>query len=104
MECKKEVDDEIARIHQCVKDMREDHKGLHQDHKELGAELTSRLGGLEHKLNELHQSLSDLIAIFEAGKGFVRVWGWIGRTLKWVAVTAAAIGAILALFKFGGRP
>ena len=46
----------------------------------------------------------ELLVIFRSAKGFFHVLGWIGTSVKWLAVFGAAAGAVVIFIKTGHWP
>ena len=71
-------------------------------------DLHSSISGLSDKVDRLHNDhkdlssdISELLSIFRAGKGAVRVFGWFGVTVRWIVGVGIAIAAIVAFMKGG---
>ena len=56
---------------------------------------------INESMKEISDEVTELLEIFRASKGFIKVLGWLGKGLRWLAFTAAAIGALWALTKVG---
>lgn len=56
--------------------------------------LTCQIGKIETTVNKLDAKISLMIDIFNAGEGFFRVIGWIGKIIKWVVGIGVAVYAI----------
>ena len=49
-------------------------------------------------LKEIQTDVKEMLDIFRSSKGAIKVIGWIGKGIRWTALTAAAIGALWAVF------
>ena len=63
--------------------------------------LKQEIDVIKEGLEEVGLEVKELVEIFRASKGFIKVLGWLGKGLRWIAFTAAAIGAIWAITKTG---
>lgn len=50
-------------------------------------------------INEIHSNVSEMLEIFRASKGTIKMIGWLGKGIRWTALTGAAIGAAYAALK-----
>ena len=66
-------------------------------------ELSDQIKLLQEDVDELRKDVQQLIDIFRASRGFIKVMGWIGKAVKWLAGIGIAIGAIWAAFTHGGK-
>lgn len=73
----------IDDLHTCIKGISDKVDKLHNDHKSLSSDIT------------------ELLSIFRAGKGAVRVFGWFGVAVRWVVGVGIAVAAIVAFMKGG---
>lgn len=80
----------------------------HMERLDKGDERFDRL---ERKLDannastdRIEQNTSAILEIFEAFRGFAKVGGWVGGTIKWVAALVVAIGIVVYFFKTGDLP
>jgi len=70
----------------------------------LRDELCDHQGVVTEMKSDWDQFIKDfaeLLTIFRSAKGFFRVLGWIGVAVRWIALSAIAIGAIWAGIKSG---
>jgi len=44
----------------------------------------------------IQQNVQELLDLWKSAKGFVRVVGWIGFAIKWLAVTGGAVAVVWA--------
>lgn len=58
----------------------------------------SRMGAIERDIRENTDATAEILEIVRMGKSFFKVLGHAGRALKWVSTTAAACGAIWAIW------
>jgi hypothetical protein len=79
----------------------------HPTDSELGRleAIEGRLDTLEHaqKVNteatlEGNRDVREILEMFEAVKGGLKVLGWLGAAAKWIAAVAAAVSALWVLF------
>ena len=49
-------------------------------------------------LQDIKNDVKEMLDIFRSSKGAIKVIGWLGKGIRWVALTAAAIGALWAVF------
>lgn len=47
-------------------------------------------------IQEIKSDTSEIVGVFRASQGFIKVLNFFGTVLKWVAVTGAALGALWA--------
>lgn len=80
------------------------------DHEYRIAELESKVDIVEKNIDQIQDDLSknrgliqeiksdtsEIVGVFRASQGFIRVLNFFGTVLKWVAVTGAALGALWA--------
>ena len=90
-DCRADVDDKVEAHHAMFLESYQEVKTVREELKQIRRELA-----------ELKSDIAEVLSIFKAGKGFVRVWGWIGHGVRWVAGFIAAIAAVWALIKFKG--
>jgi len=71
-------------------------------------DLHTSISGLSDKVDRLHadhkdlsSDITELLSIFRAGKGAVRVFGWFGVAVRWVVGVGIAVAAIIAFMKGG---
>lgn len=63
--------------------------------------LSERMAELETNVKAIKANTDDIVAFFEAGRGFFVVVRWTGTLAKWIAYIAAAVGIAWAITKFG---
>jgi hypothetical protein len=90
-DCKAEVDRKVDAHHAMFMESYHEVKTVRAELKELRTEI-----------NGLKTDIAEILGIFKAGKGFVRVWGWIGQAVRWVSGFVIAAGAIWALIRYKG--
>ena len=66
---------------------------------ECKTEIGQQVELLNSKMCSIEKDISELVSIFRASKGFLRISGSIGRGVRWTAMTAAAIGALWLAIK-----
>lgn len=80
------------------------------DHEYRIAELENKVDIVEKSIDQIQDDLSknrgliqeiksdtsEIVEVFRASQGFIKVLNFFGIVLKWVAVTGAAIGALWA--------
>jgi hypothetical protein len=66
-------------------------------------DLTKEVSALRKDLDALKKDIAELLSIFRASKGFIRVLGWAGVFAKWLLAIGAAIGLIWAFFLHGPK-
>lgn len=76
------------------------HDTLNQ-HSEQVDNLTQRLDTLQDKIDRIGAGVDQLIGIWQASKGFVRVIGWLGVAVKWLAGISIATATVYAVLKHG---
>jgi hypothetical protein len=64
---------------------------------EVGREMQA----MRKEMDLIKKDIGELLAIFRAYKGFVRVMYWLGSTIKWIAMVAAPILGIYYFIKTG---
>ena len=62
-------------------------------------EIGQQVEQLNSKMCGIEKDISELVSIFRASKGFVRVVGNLGKGIRFTAMTAAAIGALWLTLK-----
>lgn len=62
-------------------------------------EIKTHMVGLESRVSRIEKDIKELLDIFRASKGFIRVMGWIGQGIKWSAAVALAMGGLWIIFK-----
>ena len=75
------------------------------------ANIEASLSQLSEKLDEhtrmsadTNSSVSEVLEILHAGKGFFKVLGYIATAIKWTAAFAAPVIALIYTIKTGGKP
>ena len=63
--------------------------------------MDDRLAALEADVKAIKNNTDEIVAFFEAGKGFFTVVRAVGGVAKWVAIIAAACGIAWGVLKFG---
>ena len=53
---------------------------------------------------ETNSTVSEVLEILHAGKGFFKVLGYIATAIKWTAAFAAPVIALIYTIKTGGKP
>ncbi len=64
---------------------------------EVGREMqliSNDVSAFRDEMTELKQSVAQLITIFEAGQGALKVMGWLGVAVKWMIVVGGGFAAI----------
>lgn len=56
--------------------------------------ISGDVAAFRDEMTELKESVAQLLDIFKAGKGALKVMGWIGVTFKWVATIGAGVAAL----------
>lgn len=93
------------------------HERLEEHERKLGEHAKALEDG-RARMNNLDQAIADntaitkridsgvadLVEIFAAFKGFVKVGGWVGTLMKWAAGLLVAIGVIYLAAKTGELP
>lgn len=77
---------------------------LEEAHAELSATQAKMLKSLEENTtatNTIAVNTAAIVEFFEAGKGFFRVAGFIGKAAKWITTVAAAGIIVWAAIKLG---
>ena len=87
---------------------------MHELEQRLGAvegmveDLVHRLQQAENRQEEIlegvdaiRQNIQEMLDIWRSTKGFMRVLGWIGFGVKWLAVTGGAIALVWAAITKG---
>lgn len=54
---------------------------------------------LEKEIDEIKTDVKELLEIFHASKGFIKVLGWIGVGVKWILTIAAVCGLVYTVAK-----
>ena len=49
-------------------------------------------------LSEIQTDVKEMLDIFRSSKGAIKVIGWLGKGIRWLALTVAALGALWAVF------
>ena len=62
-------------------------------------EIGQQVELLNTKMTGIEKDISELVAIFRASKGFLRISGSIGRGVRWTAMTTAALAALWLTLK-----
>jgi len=68
------------------------------EEKEL-QEVKKDLAELKRDSAKVKDDLAELLDIFRASKGFIKVLWWLGYALKWLAGIGVAIAAAYAIAK-----
>ena len=75
------------------------------------ANIEASLSQLSEKLDEhtrmsadTNSTVSEVLEILHAGKGFFKVLGYIATAIKWTAAFAAPVIALIYTIKTGGKP
>ena len=50
-------------------------------------------------ITEIHSGVNEMLEIFRASKGTIKVIGWLGKGIRWAALTSAAVAAAYAALK-----
>ncbi len=50
-------------------------------------------------LQEMQADIKEMLEIFRASKGAIKVMAWTGRGIRWIAFTVAAVVALYAILK-----
>lgn len=58
---------------------------------------------MKKSVKDLVAPVNDLVEIFEAARGGLKVLGWFGTILKWVGYCAAAVASIWGLLQLIGK-
>lgn len=58
---------------------------------------------LRESIEQIKSDMAELLDIFRTSKHAVRFLGWVGKGLRWVVFTSAAIGAIWAFLQHGSH-
>lgn len=64
---------------------------------------TERMRNLEAKIDANSADTREVLDILHAGKGFFKVVGWFGNTVKWAALVAAPVITFWYTVKGGGK-
>jgi len=62
-----------------------------------------RMNKMQDTLNRVDGNTEEMVTIFRAAKGFLKIMNWIGTTTRWVALTGAAIASVWAFLHMGGN-
>lgn len=65
------------------------------------ADITNRLTAVEGSMKAIERNTTEIVAFFEAGRGFFRVASWVGTAAKWITRVAAAVALLWFLLKTG---
>ena len=63
------------------------------------ADNQDRFAAMERKLDNLSTDTQELLDLFRAARGGLKVMGWVGGLLKWTAAIAASCAAIYAFIQ-----
>ena len=66
---------------------------------ERHADNQDRFIALERKLDNLSTDTQELLDLFRAARGGLKVMGWMGGLLKWTAALVASCAAIYAFIQ-----
>jgi len=64
---------------------------------EVGREIKH----LREDLAIVKDDISEILSIFRSGKGFIRVWGWLGKLIIWGSILAGGLAAFFHLISTG---
>lgn len=62
-------------------------------------DVSQQIKSIRDDITELNNSISELLEIWHASKGFIAVLGWIGKGIKWVIGLGLIIAGGWAVFK-----
>lgn len=62
-------------------------------------EIGQQVEMLNDKMCSMEKDISELVSIFRASKGFIRIAGNLGRGVRFTALTTAAVAAIWLTIK-----
>ena len=71
----------------------------HESDDERHTDNQTRFAAVERKLDALGSDTQELLDLFRAAKGGLKVMGWVGGLLKWTAAIAASCAAIYAFIQ-----
>lgn len=63
--------------------------------------VTERMDGMDRQIAVIRRNTDDIVAFFEAGRGFFQVVRIVGTVAKWVTTVAAALVVVWFVFKVG---
>ena len=58
---------------------------------------------LRASVAQIQSDTSELLEIFRASKGFIKVMGWAGNGIRWLVLTAASAGALWVYLHHGSN-
>lgn len=64
-------------------------------------QVTERIDAIDGQIAVIRKNTEQIVAFFEAGKGFFQVVRLVGIVAKWVTTVAAAIVVFWFVFKMG---
>lgn len=67
-------------------------------------EITAKIDENTDATKRTEENTREILEIFDAVRGFVKVGGWVGNTIKWIAAVAIAGGILLYVWKTGDLP
>lgn len=88
------MQDKIEKIEKDLKMCKEHVQDRLDDGDAEMAQLRAMVEDIQNDLRSLKEDITELLEIFRASKGFVKVMGWMGIAAKWV-LSIAAVGGIL---------
>jgi len=68
------------------------------------ADTQEEIKKLRAEFNEFRTEMNELLDIFRASKGFIKVAGRIGQLIKWAAGLGISVGALWYFLKTGHWP
>ncbi len=83
--CETEVGIQIETLREELNDHQDIVKKMHDDWEDFLADF------------------QELLSIFRSAKGFFTVLGWVAKGIRWLALAAVAVGAVIALIKGFGK-
>lgn len=64
---------------------------------------SQEIRSLRSNIQDIKKNTEEIVAFFNAGKGFFAVVRWLGTFAKWVSYIGAVAAATWAAMKMGGR-
>jgi len=71
--------------------------------KKCETEVGQQVEALRLEFDEFKKDVKELLDIFRASKGFLKVLGWIGKGIKWIVSLGVVLGLIWAAMSGGTK-
>lgn len=81
--------------------MMDDIQKVAEDLQECKTEVGQQVEALRTDLQKLKRDVEELLEIFRASKGFIRVLAWLGVAIKWSVATGLGVLIIWHFIKTG---